>query len=82
MDSIWPADSVMATAAVWTFSSVSNHSVSVTNADLTTVVSEQQIPPDHGANTTFSTYQNNAGEKGKGDYEDMLSSNEDAGRRA
>ena len=82
IDSIWPADSIMTTAAMWTPSSVQVHNVSVTTAHLTTVVSEQQTPPDHRAQTTYSSYQNNARTEGEGDYGDMLSSNGNAERRA
>ena len=57
MDGIWPVGSAMTTAAMWTPSSMKSHSVSDTNADLTPVVSEQQIPPGHRAQTNFSTYQ-------------------------
>ena len=62
-----------------TSSMVQDHSVSVMNADLT---SEQRILADHGAQTIYSTYQKNAGTKGERDYGDILSSDEDAERRA
>ena len=82
MDNIRPADSVMTTAAMWTPSTVQIHNVSLTNANVTTVVSEWQILPDHRAQTTYSSLPNRARTEGEWDYGNMLFSNGNAERRA